>query len=246
MKPLYSQEEFDNSKTTDKLPCECYQCGKTFYKRKKYILDSFKEKTENSILYCGNKCHGLNRITREKVICTNCGNEFERTLSQSRKCKNNFCSRSCNATYNNTHKTKGTRRSKLEIFLEKELITLYPELKMDFNKTDAINSELDIYIPSLNLSFELNGIFHYEPIYGQNKLDKVQNNDDRKIQACIEKGIEFCIIDTSQQKYFKEESSQKFLSIIISIINNKIQKQASNLQPSDYESDALPIKAIPE
>jgi hypothetical protein len=31
MKPLYTQEQFDLAKSKDKLPCECYQCGDTFY-----------------------------------------------------------------------------------------------------------------------------------------------------------------------------------------------------------------------
>ena len=37
MKPLYTNEEFNDAKSMDKLPCECYQCNKTFYKLKKEI-----------------------------------------------------------------------------------------------------------------------------------------------------------------------------------------------------------------
>ena len=81
--------------------------------------------------------------------------------------------------------------------------------------------ELDIYIPSLKLAFELNGIYHYEPIHGSDKLNKIQNNDNRKFQACAEQGISLCIIDTSSQSYFKENTSEKFLKIIINIINSK-------------------------
>ena len=141
--------------------------------------------------------------------------------SQVKKVKNNFCSQTCAGTYNSTHKTKGNRRSKLEIYLEKQLINLYPNLEIHFNRKDAINSELDIYIPSLKLAFELNGIYHYEPIYGKDKLSQIQNNDNRKFQACIENTIELCIIDTSTQKYFKESTSKKFLDIITNIIERK-------------------------
>jgi len=84
-----------------------------------------------------------------------------------------------------------------------------------------IGSELDIYIPSLNLAFELNGILHYEPIYGPDKLKYIKNNDDRKLQACIEKQISFCIIDTSNFRYFKESKAEEFLTMIISIIKKK-------------------------
>ena len=102
-----------------------------------------------------------------------------------------------------------------------ELIGKYPNLHIDYNKTNAINAELDIYIPSLNLAFELNGIFHYEPIFGDKKLQQTKTNDQRKFQACLEKGIELCIIDTHNAKYFKKERDQKFLDIITNIIDKK-------------------------
>jgi hypothetical protein len=88
--------------------------------------------------------------------------------------------------------------------LQEKLTILFPSLDIHYNRKDAINSELDIYIPSLKLAIELNGIFHYEPIYDQDKLDQIQNNDHRKFQACAENGISLCIIDTSSLKYFKE------------------------------------------
>jgi hypothetical protein len=72
------------------------------------------------------------------------------------------------------------------------------------------------------LAFELNGIFHYEPIYGDNKLEQIQNNDNRKFQACLEKNIELCIIDTSQLKYFKEKNCLKYLEIVQSVVGNRL------------------------
>lgn len=121
----------------------------------------------------------------------------------------------------NKHKTTGTRRSKLEIYLEEQLTILYPNLQIDYNKKDAIGSELDIYIPSLNLAFELNGIFHYEPIFGINKLNQTQINDQNKFKSCIENKIDLCIIDTSFQQKFKINTSKKFLDIIANIINQR-------------------------
>ena len=85
-----------------------------------------------------------------------------------------------------------------------------------------INSELDIYFPELKLAVELNGIFHYEPIFGNEKLQSIKNNDCRKFQACLEKQIELIIIDTSSLTYFKEENAKKFLDIIYNIISKKI------------------------
>lgn len=225
MKPLFSNEDYINSKSEDKLPCECYQCNEKFYVMKKYIIHYFKHRNEayNKNKFCSNNCKNLHRNKKNTVICSNCGNEFSKTQSQINKSKSNnhFCSRSCAATYNNTHKTKGNRVSKLELWLKEQLSSLYPDLNILYNNKKIINSELDIYIPSLNLAFELNGIFHYEPIYGKEKLKQIQNNDNRKFQACLEHDIELCIIDTSQQKYFKEKTSKKYLNVIISLINQR-------------------------
>lgn len=153
------------------------------------------------------------------VNCKECNIEFKKIRNQIIVSPNHFCSKSCAARYNNKHKTHGTRRSKLEAYIEQKLTEFYPNLEILYSNKTIIESELDIYIPSLKLAFELNGIFHYEPIFGDNKLNQIQNNDSNKFQKCQEKGISLCIIDSSSQKRFTEQSSQKFLDIIIKIIN---------------------------
>lgn len=166
---------------------------------------------------------GLSRLRsafRPKIelICKQCRVDFVRAVSSLKNSENYFCSQSCGAIYNNSHKSHGTRRSKLEVWLELELIKAYPELDFVFNQKDAINSELDIYIPSLKAAFELNGIFHYEPVYGSEKLGQIQNNDRRKFAACIEEKISLCIIDTSALKYFKPDRAKKYLDVIVQVI----------------------------
>ena len=151
-----------------------------------------------------------------------CSSDLERNIKKS-KSGLSFCSSSCAATYNNTHKTIGYRRSKLEIWLEERLLQKYFNLEFKFNDKEAINSELDIYIPSVQIAFELNGIFHYEPIFGEEKLKDIQNNDNRKFQACLEHNIELCIIDSSGQKRFTIQSSEKYLTIISNIIDSKLK-----------------------
>lgn len=196
----------------------CTQCSKCFVRSKRNSHHSVKRGGKP---FCSKECSYKYSTTKVKLNCTNCGNETVKKNSELSKIKNPFCSKSCAATYNNIHKTTGTRRSKLEIYLESQLISIYPDLEILFNDKTAINSELDIYIPSLKLAFELNGIFHYEPIHGDEKLNQIQNNDQRKFKLCLEHSISLCIIDTSSQKYFKEDSSKKFLDIIISIIDRE-------------------------
>ena len=71
------------------------------------------------------------------------------------------------------------------------------------------------------MGIELNGILHYEPIYGEDKLLQIQTNDERKFQACLEKGIELCWIDTSTFNHFKIDKAQKYLKTVIQLIDNK-------------------------
>jgi hypothetical protein len=220
MKPLYTQEEFNLAKANNKLACECYLCQKTFYTEKKKITSFLKHQTKPP-KYCSHDCQIKSKDTKIELSCTNCNTIFRRQQKELKKANNYFCSKSCSASYNNKNKTTGNRRSKLEIYLEEQLTILYPNLHIDYNKKEAISSELDIYIPSLNLAFELNGIFHYEPIYGSNKLDQIQNNDQNKFKLCIENKIDLCIIDTSSQQKFKINTSKRFLDIITNIINQR-------------------------
>ena len=221
MKELYTQKEFDDARATHLLPFQCYICDETFFYEKRWVVQAINEEHRRQIKYCSKKCQSIGQISKIKCVCKNCGGETQKTPSQIKKAKNVFCSRSCAATYNNKNKTHGTRRSKLEVWLEKQLNQLYPNLDIKFNDKETIGSELDIYIPSLNVAFELNGIFHYEPIYGNDKLQQIQENDQSKSKACHDLEIDLCVIDTSQQKYFKPKTSKKYLDIITNIINQR-------------------------
>lgn len=99
-----------------------------------------------------------------------------------------------------------------------------------FCEREHINAELDIYVPHLKLAFELNGIFHYEPIYGPEHLSKVQNNDNRRLQACLERGIELCIIDTSKVDRIVPKRVRWVLDIITDLINAKLNEDGRPAQ----------------
>ena len=227
MIPLYTESEYTNAKADDFLKLKCEFCGNTFLCRKKHITRKLKYDL-NTCRFCSTKCSYKEKVKHIKTKCNHCGKDMTITPYEKSKSKsgNVFCCKSCAATYNNTHKVKGTRISKLELYLQDKLLELYPQLEFKFNDKTTINSELDIYIPSLHLAFELNGIFHYEPIFGESKLQSIQNNDKNKFQSCIEHNISLCIINTSSQKYFKENTSQKFLKIITEIIEKNLQQLA--------------------
>lgn len=202
---------------------KCMQCGKDFQALKASIAIGKKEGS-NLGRFCSLSCSAIYQLPNMKkaqiVECLGCGKRFSKKAGQIKKSPRHFCSHSCSCRYQNTHKVRGTRVSRLEEWIQSILVKEYPGLEFHFNRKDAIDSELDIYIPSLKLAFELNGIYHYEPIHGQNKLDQIRNNDHRKFQACIDAGISLCIIDTSSLKRFRTVNGQEYLDIITGIIND--------------------------
>jgi len=214
---IFSDKDFFAAKSRGLLHCRCDFCSNEFYLTKNRIQQKTARNDKKE--FCSRECSRKHQIENgfAQIKCPQCKKFFQSKKSNKRI----FCGQSCAGSFNNSHKTTGTRRSKLEIWLEKQLGLLYPQLEIRFNQKSAINSELDIYIPSLKLAFELNGIFHYEPIFGKDKLSEIKNNDERKFAACLENEIELCIIDSSRQKYFKEQSSQEFLKIICNLIDKK-------------------------
>lgn len=227
MIPLYTQEEYDNAKSEDKLKFKCEQCGKEFYEPKKWVKFCLTHENKNGRLrFCSNKCDCDSRNLSHYEKCAYCGKGIivQNAAYKRSNTKRFFCDRSCAAKYNNAHKEYGTRRSKLEQYIESYLSKKYPELEIFYNSKFAIDSELDIYIPAIKLAFELNGIFHYEPIFGEKKLDRIKQNDNNKFMKCQQANISLCTIDVSNLKYFKKNNAQKYIDIIVSIINEHSEK----------------------
>lgn len=198
----------------------CNFCNKNFLIKTTLLKSELKRKG-NRGSFCSATCAADNQKRSQQFNCTNCYKELWKKPCELRQSKsgNTFCGRSCAATYNNRHKTTGTRKSKLECWIESQLITLYPDLEIHFNRKDAIGSELDIYIPSHNLAFELNGIFHYEPIYGIDKFNQTIANDGIKKQICFERNINLVAINVSKQNRFSEKTSYQYLEMIIDYLN---------------------------
>ena len=222
MKLLISLDELKNYKSRDKtVPVECQCCKETFYTTKSTAQTALSDKKRERLKFCSRKCSGKAINTQKTLPCELCGKVVIR--KQRDIGVHTFCSSSCCATYYNTHKTSGFNRSKLEIWLESKLTSMYPDIHVLYNDRKTLGGlELDIYVPKYKLAFELNGIFHYEPIFGKNQLEKTQVRDVGKFQRCIELEISLCVIDTTSVKYFKEHNSEKFLTIITNIINSKM------------------------
>ena len=207
----------------ERIKCICDHCGGNFELLGKYRKKILDPNSKVKGKFCSKRCMGLAKVVSLDVLCEECSVTFKKLPCHIRKSNHNFCCQSCAGKYGAKHKTKGCRRSKLEAWLELKLVNSYPNVKFLFNDTSAIQAELDIFCPDLKVAFELNGVFHYEDIFG--KLETTKNRDKMKVSLCASAGIGLCVIDTSKQKYFKESSSQEFLAIIQSIIQERITEK---------------------
>lgn len=196
----------------------CKNCNDQFGIRAVMLRSMIKGTTVKQYC-CSRKCAAISRRTLNQRECPNCLTLFDSSTHYQK-----FCSQSCAATFNNQRKSHGIRRSKLEQWIEDQLTTAYPNIEIQFNKKSAIGSELDIYIPSLQLAVELNGIFHYKPIFTEDQLIRCKANDDRKVKACIDNQIHLHVINTSSQKIFKPENSESFLREIKDLIESNLGK----------------------
>ena len=122
-------------------------------------------------------------------------------------------------SFNNKNKRFGTRRSRFEIYVEQQLSIIYPNLIVEYNGKSAINAELDIYIKELSLAIEIDGIFHFKPIYGKDKLKRIQILDKKKDEICAELNIALVRIDVSEMGPSKEVNMLPYFNVITSLID---------------------------
>lgn len=181
---------------------ECKNCHLLHYKAQCELLKSIRR---NKNLFCSMKCYGSFNSGLLTVNCKNCTKLFHKKPSEINKTKNNFCCKSCAATFNNKNKTYGTRRSKLEKLIETNILKYFPKLNFICNDKIAIGSELDFYFPDKNLAIQINGILHFQPIYGEKKLSRIQELDQEKRKICQEKHIRLFELNCQNDKYLNKK-----------------------------------------
>ena len=175
----------------NKKEYKCATCGKTVIRSDCQILGnvfcsrecSAKHQTDKP----GNGGRERNPDKRLSLICKHCGKSFERFTCAVVPGRDVFCSQSCSSTY--TNKFKRGSRSKLEKWLGPKLKELNAPVLL--NNREILNGyELDIYFPTKNLAFELDGPWHKFPISGDDHLAQIQANDRLKEDLCHQLGIE--------------------------------------------------------
>lgn len=194
----------------------CLQCAKEFkvpHKTIKYAEKMGIVKGRFCSILCGSLYN--HKDGSREINCAQCFKSCIKQVSELKKSKNgnSFCGQSCAATYNNTHKTTGYRRSKLENYIEEKLRSEYPSLTIITNDKLLVNSELDFYFPQINLALEVNGIFHYKPIYGEDKLKRIQENDATKLKLCEEKRVKLIVFEDTTKNFNKDRAEERWEEI---------------------------------
>lgn len=235
MKLLIDLDTLKNFKSRDLLPLECEVCSSKFYKTKNLVQRGIKGTRKLNV--CSEKCRktiigNLNKISCRKypetidLKCTHCDKPFKRTyriyIRQVKNNKKQYCSQSCSSS---NQRSTQNNRSTIELWLEEKLKNKYPNLDLLFNVRNVlVKCELDIYIPSLNLAFEINGAYHYKPIYGEKELVKRKEKDLYKKTECKNKKINLYIID--MRNYSNLRKSEKDLYQALTKISNIIENGA--------------------
>jgi len=105
----------------------------------------------------------------------------------------------------------------------------FPNLNVSYSEKNALidAGEVDIWIPSFKLAFEIQGPSHFEPIYGDEKLKSEKANDENKRNKAKELGIVLIEVDISKIKEFRKSIPFMIaVTKILDIIKNKINENA--------------------
>jgi hypothetical protein len=111
--------------------------------------------------------------------------------------------------------------SKLEKFIFKAL--LKDGYRVEFHKEQTLSNtklQIDLFLPTLNTAIEIDGLSHFEPVWGHDTLARNQGYDNKKTGLMLGKGL--VLIRIKQVKDFSP-SRAKVLYNDLKIILQNIQ-----------------------
>ncbi len=204
-----SDKHFCNSKcfgqfNSTKILKNCDQC------QKEISIKNYRTKiTKHN--FCSIECRSKFNTKKVEVECLICNKKFLKLFHRIAKRPRHCCSPECAVILVKSQKDWGGNRSKLEIYVEENLKKEF-NLNFLFNET-TIGYELDIHIPEINYAIEINGITHYEPIYGENILKRRVEIDKQKLEECNNKNIKLDIVNVSRDRNYPNILRKRYLEI---------------------------------
>ncbi len=117
---------------------------------------------------------------------------------------------------------------KSEALLFSIVSSFYPDAIYQYQPDWLDMQSLDIYVPSLSIGIEYQGVQHYKPIEhfgGEEHFLRQQENDRKKKQLCKEHDVE--LIEWHYSKEITEDEVRKALNISSDVISQKIENPLS-------------------
>lgn len=151
-----------------------------------------------------------------KKKCPYCNKTFETSYYHPQKyCKSQEC------IYKHVLATRVlTRRSKSEIRLERLLSKVFDGVVGNDRKVLG-GLQLDIVLRKHRIVVEWDGVFHWKPIFGEEKLKSNQEHDQRKTKALLSKDWSIIRVkDNDSESATKEFIRNKFRRIVHLIRND--------------------------
>lgn len=218
-------------RVNDFIDLECLICNYE-WSAKFYSVNSGKG--------CPN-CAGNLPLTQEYVenYCENAGIEVLSEYVKNKlplevrckKCKHTWSPSFDNVKNNGTGCPKCAKKiSKSENLLAELLINsnITNNFKISRNNRKIANPyEIDILFQNENhnIAVEYNGAPHYKPIYGEESLEKAQNNDKNKKEMLNELKYKFIIIK-NEDSGFEPEKINDVASVILKLINKELNNSS--------------------
>ena len=109
--------------------------------------------------------------------------------------------------------------SKLESFLLKNLIS--DGFRVDFHKEQSLLNtklQIDLFMPTLNIAIEVDGVSHFEPVWGEDALKRNKGYDNKKTGLILGKGL--VLIRVIQKKDFSKARAQVIYDELKETIDN--------------------------
>lgn len=121
--------------------------------------------------------------------------------------------------------------SKLETFLLNCLLT--DGFRVDFHKEQSLLTtklQIDLFLPTLNVAIEVDGLSHFEPVWGEDTLKKNQTYDNKKTGLILGKGL--VLIRIIQKKDFSKARA----SVIYQELKNTLENIKKQFPDKDHRN----------